>query len=116
MSVDLVELERRFWEGAGDAEFWRGHFADDGVIVLPTGHMDKATVVGIQANSDPWETYALEDVRLVDLGEGCQAVTYRARACRAGDESDYVAAISSVYARRGGEWLLILHQQTPIGV
>ncbi|MFZ0625537.1 MAG: nuclear transport factor 2 family protein [Acidimicrobiia bacterium] len=116
MSVDLIELERRFWERAGDAEFWHRHFADDGVIVLPSGHMDKATVVGIQANSDPWEMYALEDVRLVDLGEDCQAVTYLARARRAGDESDYVAAVSSVYAQRGGEWLLILHQQTPIGV
>lgn len=115
MGADTVELERKFWEAGGDASFWRERFADDGLIVLPTGVMDKATVVEIQAKSEPWDTCALEDVRLVDLGEDSQAVVYLARARRAGDESEYEAAISSVYSRRQGEWMLVLHQQSPMG-
>ncbi|HWC71681.1 MAG TPA: hypothetical protein VG993_11005 [Actinomycetota bacterium] len=45
---ELLDLERRFWSATGDPDLWRDRFADDGMVVLEKGLMDKATVM-----SDP---------------------------------------------------------------
>lgn len=115
MSVhtDLRELEERFWRAGGDPEFWDRSFAEDGVIALATGLMDKHAVVAAQDAAEPWETFTIEEARVVELGEGVASISYRVTARRAGDDSDYRAVVSSVYVRRGGDWMLALHHQTP---
>lgn len=40
-------------------------------------------------------------------------LTYRARADR-GEDERYRALVSSGYVRRGGEWKMAFHQQTPL--
>ena len=110
----VADLEERFWtEGGGDPDFWSRHFAEDGLIALAMGIMGKPATVEAMRQAAPWIQASLDDVRFVQVTDDVAALTYRATARRAGDEADYTAVVSSVYARRDGDWLLVLHQQTP---
>lgn len=110
---EIIELEERFWEAAGNPEFYEEHFADDGAIALPIGVMDKTSVVDAMASAQPWTGYELTDPAFIDIADDVAAVTYTATAVR--DEGEpYQAVISSVYVRRNGSWKLVIHQQTPL--
>ena len=41
---EILELERAFWEGSGDQDFYRRHVSDEAVFVTSSGIMDKADV------------------------------------------------------------------------
>jgi hypothetical protein len=112
---DVVDLERRFWtEGGGNPTFWSEHFADDGVVALPMGVLDKAQTMAAMEQAGPWAQASLDDLRILPIGDGSVALTYVARARRNSDDSEYIAVISSVYAHRDGAWVLVLHQQSPM--
>jgi hypothetical protein len=114
LEEDLLALEERFWRAAGDGGFYREHFADDGLLVLPggVGVLPKEVAITAVDAAGPWTSFAIEDVRFVRLGDDSAALVYRAQAAR-GDQP-YAALITSVYARRDGAWQLALHQQTAI--
>lgn len=110
---ELVDLEERFWiEGGGSPDFWQAHFADDGVVALPFGIMDKDATVQAMSGAAPWTQVAMRDLRIVRLGEASALVTYRASARRAGDATDFDAVVGSVYRKRDGAWQLVFHQQS----
>jgi hypothetical protein len=110
----IIEIERRFWEAAGDREAYAANLASDAVHVLPVlGVVDRETALRGVAEADPWEAYAIADARLVAAGEDTVALVYCGRARRAG-QREYRAAITSVYRREDGSWMLVLHQQTPL--
>lgn len=111
----LEALERRGWEalsGANGAEFYGELMADDGLMVFPGLVLDKAQTIRAIAAERPWTSFELTEVRPIEATPDTGTVTYRATA-RRGDAAPYRALMSSVYARRGGRWRLILHQQTP---
>lgn len=112
VTEDLLELERGFWDAAGDGDFYEEHMAREGLCVLPVGVLDKSATVAAIAQADPWEEYEFFDVSTLDLGDDEAALCYRAKASRDGNR--YLALISSVYTRVRGKWQLALHQQTPI--
>ncbi|MPZ21959.1 MAG: DUF4440 domain-containing protein [Dehalococcoidia bacterium] len=113
----LIEREKQFWAAAGDSEFYRQHLADDALMVFPEppGILRREATIDSVAAAQPWASFEIEDVLLTELTPDSAAITYRATGRREGDPSDYRALASSVYVRRGGEWKLALHQQTPIG-
>jgi Domain of unknown function (DUF4440) len=110
----LLELESAFWESAGDSGFCRENFAEDGVMALPDGLMTKAQVLSAMEEATPWSRFTIDDLRFVDVGDDVTALVYTADAGRDGPDDGYRAAISSVYVNRGGNWRLVLHQQTPL--
>lgn len=112
MKQQLLELERRFWRAAGNADFYRSRFADDGRCVFGFGTMDKQATINSMASAEPWTTFDLQDISLVTLTPEAAALTYSASATRQGQDP-YEATVSSVYVHRDDEWQLILHQQTP---
>jgi hypothetical protein len=112
LKSELLEVEEAFWESAGNAEFWREHFDDNGLVALSMGLMDKATVIQTQEDAEPWESFSLANVRILSLGEGVASISYRASARRS-DSDEYSAVVTSVYSSRNGSWKLKLHQQTP---
>jgi uncharacterized protein (TIGR02246 family) len=111
MHDELIALERRFWEAAGDPAFYEDHFADDGRCVFGFGLLDKAATVASMASAAPWGSFALHDVEVVALHPDAAVLTYTATADRDGEE--HRAAVSSAYARRDGRWQLVVHHQTP---
>ncbi|MFO7960569.1 MAG: hypothetical protein R6U94_06460, partial [Nitriliruptoraceae bacterium] len=75
---ELVELEERFWiEGGGSPEFWQTHFADDGVVALPFGIMDKHETVQAMHGAPPWTRVDMADLRVLALGDSSALVAYR---------------------------------------
>lgn len=112
MTEELLELERGFWNAAGDGKYYVEHMAPDGLCVLPVGVLDKEATVAAISQAAPWDEFEFSDVQVVDLGDDEAALCYQAEASR-GDDG-YTALISTVYTRLGGKWKLSLHQQTPI--
>jgi hypothetical protein len=110
----LVSLEERFWESAGNPDFYRENFADNGVMALPVGLMTKTQVVDAMENVSEWSDYTIDDLRWVDVGNDAMALVYTTTAKRDDSDGTYHAAVTSVYANRDGEWQLVLHQQTPL--
>jgi len=115
---ELVSLERSGWEalstdGSTAASFYGDVLAHDVLMLLPGGMAidDRAAVVA-SMQGDPWDSYQLQDERVMDLGGSAAVVAYRAVARRAGHE--YAALCNSTYVRQDGQWKLALHQQTPI--
>jgi hypothetical protein len=110
----LIDLEKRFWRAAGDPGFYRDHFADDGMMAFPIGLMSKPEVVAATSGPDRWERFTIDDPRVIEIAPGVASLTYTTVARPMGADDEYRAAVSSVYALRGGRWSLVLHQQTPL--
>jgi hypothetical protein len=111
---ELLELEREFWNAAGDRERYAEKLADDAVHVFPGwGVADRDAVLEGVAAAKPWRDVRIDEPRVVPLGGGAAALVYTAVAVRE-DESSYRAAIASVYRRTDAGWELALHQQTPV--
>ena len=111
---ELEALERRGWEalsGANGAAFYEEVMSDHRLMVFPGLVMDKATVLDAIGKAAPWSGFDLHDVR-VTATDRVGLVTYRAVAQRSG-QPQYEAMMSSVYAREGDDWRLLLHQQSP---
>ena len=110
----LVAAEERFWLAAGDRGSYAAQLAPDAVHVFPGwGVAEREAVLQGVADARPWESFTIDDPRLVPLGPDAAALVYTTRATRGGDPA-YHAAITSVYRRTAGAWRLVLHQQTPI--
>ncbi|HSK06594.1 MAG TPA: nuclear transport factor 2 family protein [Acidimicrobiia bacterium] len=110
----LLELEAEFWEAAGDPDFYRTNFADDGLMALPVGIMTKSEVVAAIDGAPARESFTIDDPRYVEVGDDVAALVYATVAREPGADEEYRALITSVYVNRGGDWRLVLHQQTPV--
>lgn len=113
----LLDLEHRGWDslcdGTGSA-FYGDLMTDDGLMVLADGSvMDRDAVVASLEHAPTWQSYDIDDPRVVDAGDGTAAVVYVGTGYRDGDQPAFVGVMSSVYVRRNGSWRLALYQQTP---
>ena len=113
MEHPVVGLEDGFWRAAGDGAFYQAHMAVDGVCVLPVGVLDRDETIGAIAQAESWRRWEMRDVRLVELTGDVVTLVYRVEADRG--EEPYRAFVASTYVRRDGDWLLVVHQQTPLG-
>jgi hypothetical protein len=108
----LLGIEHELAHGGGDE--YRRHLVDDALVIVPGQLLDKdATVQAIEA-SPGWDELTIDEARLVGVGDGGAAISYRFSGRRGADFS-YRALMSSVYVRRDEQWKLVLHQQTPLG-
>lgn len=110
----ILDLERRFWAAAGDPDFYREWLADDGVMAFHIGVLDKGAVVDAMSGVSEWASFTIDDPVLTRVSDDVVALTYTTEAFGDGDDEPYRAAITSVYVRRDGRWLLILHHQSPM--
>lgn len=113
---DIVALEKKFWESAGNQPFYEKHFARDGVMAFPIGLLTKGEVVQAMKGADEWESYTIDDPHFVQISSDTAALAYTTIAVSTGEPDPYAAAVISVYVKREGDWRLILHQQTPMDV
>jgi hypothetical protein len=110
----LIPAEERFWRAAGNRDAYAAGLAPDAVHVFPgLGVLEREPVLDGVAGAEPWQSFSIDDARVVPLGPDAAALVYTTLAERAGAEP-YEAAITSVYRRQHGRWLLALHQQTPL--
>lgn len=113
----LLDLERHGWDSlcnSTGAQFYGDLMTDDAIMVLANGAvMDRDAVVASLEHAPPWQSYDIEDVRLVDAGADAAAIVYVGTGYRDGDQPAFVGVMSSVYVRQDGRWRLALYQQTP---
>jgi hypothetical protein len=117
MEDELLALEDEGWRALSSesgAGFYERHLAEDAAMIFPFGVMDRSATIEAIAGAPPWQSYAIQDARVITLDENSAVVVYRATAQRAG-QPEYRALMSSTYVRRNGDWKLALHQQTPLG-
>lgn len=106
-------MEAGFWRAAGDGNFYRKNFAENGICVFGFGVLDKQQTVASIESSPPWTSVEMQDVTTIAISSDVVALAYRAHAAR--NDDLYEATVSSVYVNRDGRWQLALHQQTPVG-
>jgi len=116
----LLDLERRGWDSlcnSTGAQYYGDLMTDDGIMVLANGAvLDRDAVIASLEHAPPWQSYDIEDVRLVDAGVETAAIVYVGTGYRDGDQPSFVGVMSSVYVRQDGRWRLALYQQTPASV
>ena len=114
----LRELELEGWQAVAEYRacgFYSNRLTDDGLLVLPDGSvLDKwEAAVSALNGEETWTSYRIEDERMVLLSAGCAALTYTASA-QIFEEPEYRAVVTSVFVRRGDDWLIALRQETPV--
>ena len=107
----LLQMEEGFWRAAGDADFYRDHFAEDGHCVFGFGVLDKAQTIASIESAPVWTSFEFDDVAIHRISDDVVSVAYRAHGERGSDRYD--AMVSSVYVQRDGAWRLVLHHQIP---
>lgn len=66
-----------------------------------------------QADANRWQGLDIEVEGFLQPTDDVALLTYRASAVR-GKNAPYDARVSSGYVRRGGNWKMMFHQQTPL--
>jgi len=109
---DLLATERKLWSGGKTA--YR-HTLDGDCLVAFTEVAGVASRDSIaeQADGNRWHDLDVEVEGFLQPTDDVALLTYRASAVR-GDAEPYEALVSSGYVRRGGDWKLMFHQQTPL--
>ena len=113
-SSDVLVLERDGWEalcGPEGEAFYDEVMANEGVMLFPGMVLDKEAALAAIASSPPWESFELNDTRVIESGD-CAVVVYSAVAVPPGGEP-YRAVMASTYVRQQGRWRLLVHQQSP---
>ena len=114
---ELIELEEQGWRAlstAGDAgkKFYASVLREDAVMLFPGGmRIEGRERILESLGAQPWESFRIEDPKVVHLTEESATVVYKSTARRKGSDP-YTALISSTYVR-GTSWQLVVHQQTP---
>lgn len=114
----LMAKEKELWEAwkNKNAAPFEKLIPADGVLVGEQGVETKAELLkDIAANPCEIKSYSLDSVKLTMINKDAALLTYKAvqdYTCmgHAGPTPVYA---SSVYVRRKGQWLNILHQETP---
>ena len=115
-TAELADLEHKAWQalsGDNGAEFFDAFMADEAMMALPVGVLDRDACVEAIAAAPPWSRFELSDMQVVVLSDDSATVLYTATAQREG-QPEYRAVMSTTYVRRDGEWLIAFHQQTPL--
>lgn len=115
---ELSNIEQQGWKAlstSGDAaaEFYDRILDDPVTMLLPGGMvLDRREAAIASMSGQPWSDFDLENLHVRELTADVGVVTYGVIARRE-SAPEYSALVSSTYVRRGGEWRLTFHQQTP---
>ncbi|GAB2862231.1 hypothetical protein GCM10022221_72590 [Actinocorallia aurea] len=119
MESFLRELEQLFWDARrdGDGEFYARMLRADAVFAGVDGLAGKDAVVArVAAGPEPFQDAGLTEVEFGWLGADAAYLAYRGGYTAlppGGEKRDLDVAVTSVYAREGGMWLLVLRHETP---
>lgn len=114
---ELMDLEEQGWralatEGDAGKKFYASVLREDAVMLFPGGmRIEGRDRILESLGAPPWQSFRIENPKVVSLCEGAATLTYKVTAQRQ-DSEPYVALISSTYVR-GKAWQLVVHQQTP---
>jgi hypothetical protein len=115
---DVVKLEEQGWRALSSSPsqattFYEDVLDEQVVMALPDNVLlhDRSEILRSLAGQ-PWATYELEQLVLLEPTDDIAVVVYGVVARRQGSRP-YSALVTSTYVLREGDWKLTLHQQTP---
>lgn len=111
----LLGRETSVWEALvrGDAKA-DAQALDDGFLgVYPDGFSGKSAHVSQLANGPTVAVYALDEARVLALGEGDALLAYRATYRKTGCDAPEVMYVSSIWRQGRDGWRNIFSQDTP---
>jgi hypothetical protein len=113
LEQDLMKLEKGFWTEGGD--YYRAHVDDECLLAFTemAGVHSNEEIAGMNPGPGNWKNVNLDEKGLVRLSDDSVVLTYEVRAQRKSGEP-YTALVSTGYVKRGGEWKMAFHQQTPL--
>jgi hypothetical protein len=118
-NVEIVKLENQIWE------FWKTQkydtmktlIAEDAIMVGNEGFENRDQMV--EANKREAcvvKSVSLQNVKVTMIGQDVAIITYKAVAdatCGGKSLSPTGDMNTSVWAKRGGKWLTVVHHQSP---
>ena len=116
--AQIVALEKRAFEAwkNKDKRFFQEHMAEDGQYLDLNGAGGKAQYVqAIIDNNCTVNGYALDKTKVTMLSKDVALLTYRYTydiVCGGKPEAGPLWA-STLYVKRGGQWLIAFHQEIP---
>ncbi|HEX8141135.1 MAG TPA: nuclear transport factor 2 family protein [Pyrinomonadaceae bacterium] len=117
LTESLIAREKEVWEliKKKDIQGFSGYLAEDQLYVTGNGvHTKAETGKGI-AESGPSEL-SLDEWKVMMINKETALVTYRvtAKGTVNGQAMTRVTRESTVWAKRGGKWLAVFHQDTQV--
>lgn len=109
----LLALEHKFW--TGDAEFYRQNLDETCLVAFTemSGAFTRNQIAATIKGGDRWRDVHIMPEAVLEPSAGIAFLTYRAHAERP-DGRAYDALVSSGYVKRGRDWKMTFHQQTPL--
>lgn len=113
LEQDLLQLEKGFWTQGGD--YYRDHVDDECLLAFTemAGVHSNEEIAGMNPGAANWRDVELDEKGCVQMTDDAVVLTYEVSATRKSGEP-YKALVSTGYVRRGGEWKMAFHQQTPL--
>jgi hypothetical protein len=113
-SGDAIDREKQVWEmlKRKDYDGFASMLADDQIEVEPDGVYDKAgTIKGVKQVD--FTNASLSDFKMLKLDDDAALVIYLVKMTAQGSEPASERH-STIWAHRGGKWLAVFHQGTPV--
>jgi hypothetical protein len=110
---NLLAMERKLWSG-GKAAYERTLDDDCLIAFTQMAGVSSRDSIAEQADENRWQGLDIEVEGFLQPTDDVALLTYHASAVR-GDAEPYEARVSSGYVKRGGDWKMMFHQQTPLG-
>ncbi|HEX8653372.1 MAG TPA: nuclear transport factor 2 family protein [Pyrinomonadaceae bacterium] len=113
-SGDAIDREKQVWEmlKRKDYDGFASMLADDQIEVEPDGVYDKAgTIKGVRQVD--FTSASLSDFKMLKLDDDAALVIYLVKMPAQGSEPADERH-STIWANRGGKWLAVFHQGTPV--
>jgi hypothetical protein len=98
-----------------DGDFYNHYLDDSAVAVVPFGVFRKAAIIQQMADAaSPFRSMEVSDTQAIALTPESGIVTYRATFPAANGKPPSTAFVTTVYAKKNGEWKGVFYQQTPL--
>jgi hypothetical protein len=111
---EVINLEKQFWSESNNPDFFERAFADDGLSAIePMGFIDKNAAMEMSKDASGWEGLEMSDIRTIQITPDCVGVLYHGMAKRRDSGEPYRASLVSVYAKRDGNWQLVITAHQP---
>jgi hypothetical protein len=112
-AIALWKQEEQFW--LGSADFYESNLATESLMVLPkpVGILGREATIDSIRSGSRWGNVSFNDRHCVLSTPETAALAYMVHTDRGSPDTSYVAQCSSTYVRANGQWLLVMHHQTP---
>jgi len=111
----IQEFEKELW--VGGAEVYRSKVSEHCLMALPAAPylFDGEAAIAAVEDTPRWEHVEFAEMQIERPQEGLIVIAYRAKASR-GDQAYHALCTSTLLRHAHEEWIVVQHQQTPLGV